>query len=147
MRIRLGWFIANEDLIFLDFLISFNFDCGLPLTVLGCFRLGHGLGDAHSKLFFRRPGNFLALLNDEHEADQDYQLRLLEPLRSIAAGRQPADAVEFGHAARAFSVFQRRHLAWENGTVLPLARKRLSEADQADLGRKMAARRRSPIAD
>ncbi len=89
----------------------------------------------------------LDLLNDEHEADQEYQLRLLEPLRSIAAGRRPADAVEFGHAARAFSVFQRRHLAWENGTVLPLARKRLSEADQADLGRKMAARRRSPIAD
>lgn len=88
----------------------------------------------------------LALLNDEHEADQEYQLRLLEPLRSIAAGAQPADAVEFGHAARAFSVFQRRHLAWENGTVLPLARKRLTAADQADMGRRMADRRRSPVA-
>ena len=63
-----------------------------------------------------------------------------------AAGRQPADAVEFGHAARAFSVFQRRHLAWENGTVLPLARKRLTAADQADMGRRMADRRRSLVA-
>ena len=96
----------------------------------------------------------LALLNEEHEVDRNYHLKLLEPLRSIAAGLNAADAVDLAREAgafaiysRAFAIFQRRHLAWENGTVLPLARKRLSEADQADLGRKMAARRRSPIAD
>ena len=83
----------------------------------------------------------LALLNEEHEVDGDYYLRLLEPLRVIASGGEPADRGAFPHDARAFAIFQRRHLGWENGTVLPLARKRLSDADQAELGRRMAARR------
>ncbi len=83
----------------------------------------------------------LAILNDEHAADHAYHRKLLEPLRAIAAGRAPADAVAFAHMARAFSVFQRRHLAWENGTVLPLARKRLTAADQAAMGDAMADRR------
>ncbi len=83
----------------------------------------------------------LALLNEEHEVDADYYLRLLEPLRVIASGGEPADREAFPHEARAFAMFQRRHLGWENGTVLPLARKRLTDADQAELGRRMAARR------
>ncbi len=68
-------------------------------------------------------------------------MRLLEPLRPIANGGEPADREAFPHDARAFAIFQRRHLGWENGTVLPLARKRLTDADQAELGRRMAARR------
>ena len=71
----------------------------------------------------------LALLTEEHEGDQEYHHKLLEPLCSIAAGLQPSDVVDFTHAARTYSVIQRRHLAWENGTVLPLARKRLTAAD------------------
>ena len=88
----------------------------------------------------------LAILNDEHDADHEYHHKLLEPLRAIAAGRAPADAVAFAHMARAFSVFQRRHLAWENGTVLPLARRRLTAADQAAMGDAMARRRGPPVA-
>ena len=83
----------------------------------------------------------LALLNEEHEVDDDYYLRLLEPLRVIASGGEPADRGAFCHDARTFAIFRRRHLGWENGTVLPLARKRLTDADQAELGRRMAARR------
>ncbi len=87
----------------------------------------------------------LAILNDEHDTDHEYHRKLLEPLRAIAAGRASADAVAFAHMARAFSVFQRRHLAWENGTILPLARKRLTAADQAAMGDAMAGRRGAPV--
>ena len=83
----------------------------------------------------------LALLSEEHEADADYYLNLLDPLRVIASGMEPAEPQAFAHDARAFAIFQRRHLGWENGTVLPLARKRMTPADQAELGRRMAARR------
>ncbi len=83
----------------------------------------------------------LAILNDEHEVDRKYHARLIEPLRAIAAGQAPQDAVEFAHMARAFSEFQRRHLAWENGTVLPLARKRLTATDQAAMADAMTGRR------
>ena len=83
----------------------------------------------------------LALLSEEHEVDEDYYLDLLEPLRVIASGMEPVDRDAFAHNARAFAIFQRRHLGWENGTVLPLARKRLSPDDLAELGRRMAARR------
>ena len=53
----------------------------------------------------------------------------------------PSNRQVFVHEARTFGVLQRRHLAWENGTILPLARKRLNKHDLAELGRKMAARR------
>ena len=83
----------------------------------------------------------LALLNEEHETDRAYYARLLEPLRAIATGLKPTNPVSFANDAKAFAIFQRRHLGWENGTVLPLARKRLTAEDQAYMARKMAARR------
>lgn len=83
----------------------------------------------------------IALIAEEHEEDSSHLDELLEPLRQIAAGSRPVDAVSFTARARAFASFQRRHLGWENGTILPLAERRLTDADQAALGRKMAARR------
>jgi hemerythrin-like domain-containing protein len=83
----------------------------------------------------------LVLLRDEHQEDDSHCEALLEPLREIAGGARPADAIAFVAHARAFASFQRRHLGWENGTILPLAERRLDDADQAALGAKMAARR------
>ena len=40
-----------------------------------------------------------------------------------------------------FRSSERRHLAWENGAILPLARKRLTPEDLRTLGQKMAALR------
>ncbi len=82
----------------------------------------------------------LALLSAEHAEDDAHREELIEPLRAIAAGSKPPDGISFVRHAHAFATFQRRHLAWENGTILPLARKRLSERDQLELGRKLAAR-------
>ena len=83
----------------------------------------------------------LSLLHDEHREDDSHCEALLEPLREIAGGARPADAVSFVARARAFARFQRRHLGWENGTILPLAERRLNDEDQAALGASMAARR------
>ncbi len=113
-------------------------------------KLGLHYGDEEKGLFpmLRRRaepddgiGVILDLLDEEHQADHVLLDRLLGPLRAIAGGGRPADAIGFAGDARAFSVLQRRHLAWENGTVLVLARRRLSADDQRELGRGMAARR------
>lgn len=86
----------------------------------------------------------LDLLVMEHREDIEYGRSLLEPLRLITAGKQPADPAIFAHHVRAFRVLQRRHQAIENNVVLPLAMERLSGDDKAELGRKMAARRGVP---
>ncbi|MEX2647435.1 MAG: hemerythrin domain-containing protein [Alphaproteobacteria bacterium] len=113
-------------------------------------KLGLHYGDEEKGLFplLRRRaepddgiGTILDLLDEEHEADHVLLDRLLGPLRAIAGGGRPTDLIGFAGDARAFSVLQRRHLAWENGTVLALARRRLSADDQRELGRGMAARR------
>jgi hemerythrin-like domain-containing protein len=83
----------------------------------------------------------LALLQKEHEEDDALCAGLLAPLRVLAKGGQPREPVEFVALALGFARFQRRHLGWENGTILPLAERRLTDADQAELGRSMAARR------
>lgn len=83
----------------------------------------------------------VAQLRHEHEADAEYVRRVTASLKALAAGHPLAEASAFVHDARAFSIFQRRHLAWENGILLPLAEKRLARRDLVELGRKMAARR------
>jgi hemerythrin-like domain-containing protein len=50
---------------------------------------------------------------------------------------------EFASAARAFARAQRRHVAYENGSILPLARTRLTRKDLKQLSRRMAQRRKA----
>ncbi|MFP6740379.1 MAG: hemerythrin domain-containing protein [Alphaproteobacteria bacterium] len=89
----------------------------------------------------------LALRHMEHEDDDANCGALLAPLRGIAGGSRPNDETAFSARARAFARFQRRHLGWENGTVLPLAERRLSDDDNAALGASMAARRGLTLPD
>ncbi len=83
----------------------------------------------------------VALLSSDHETDEKHYLALLAPLRTIVNGLRPPDPVQFAVDARVFAILQLRHLGWENGTVLPLARRCLTAADKAEMGRKMAERR------
>lgn len=62
-------------------------------------------------------------------------------IRNLAGGIRPEYVDYFCTLARGFARSQRRHLGWENGTVLPLAEKRLTDEDQAAPGRSMAKRR------
>jgi hemerythrin-like domain-containing protein len=82
----------------------------------------------------------LALLHVEHEEDDANCSALLAPLRGFADSSQPTNTSTFTTQARAFASFQRRHLGWENGTILPLAERRLNDDDNATLDASMAAR-------
>ena len=79
-------------------------------------------------------------LDREHEADQRGTQRLFEALLSLAAGEPLADPTRFSTTARAFEDKLRRHLVWENQTLLPLARKSLWTGDVEVLGLRMARR-------
>ena len=85
--------------------------------------------------------DILDLLSDEHGLDQDLVDFLLADLAILASGAQLANPIRFLVNVREFAETQRRHLAWENALLLPVARRRLTEVDLAGLARSMAARR------
>jgi hemerythrin-like domain-containing protein len=87
-----------------------------------------------------------AQLRREHAEDERVAMLVKSGLEQLAAGRQPEHAEEFSSAARAFAEAQRRHVAFENSSILPLARTRLTAKDLARLARRMAARRRPAAA-
>jgi len=81
------------------------------------------------------------MLEHEHEADSALYRCLESGLRAIAKGEAPDHRDLFARDAHAFAMLQRRHLNWENGTVLPLARQKLSGEDLEGMKHAMAARR------
>lgn len=83
-------------------------------------------------------------LSREHDLDRDLAGFLIGDLEACAGRLTPLPPLRFFINARAFAETQRRHLGWENGLVLPLARKRLRPDDLDALGRNMAARRGIP---
>ncbi len=89
----------------------------------------------------------LTIMQEEHLLDRAYCDRLLEPLRALSQGTLPPNPGAFAEAARAFAVFQHRHLAWENGVILELARKRLDSADLKEMARRIAKRHGLPGPD
>jgi len=83
----------------------------------------------------------LALLEAEHRSDQPLIDAVIDGLSSMIKRGAVADPDLFATRCRAMADFQRRHLAWENSVVMPLAKRRLTASDLVDLGRAMAARR------
>jgi hemerythrin-like domain-containing protein len=88
--------------------------------------------------------NAFKQLRREHAEDECVAALVMAGLESMAAGAQPEEPGEFSAAARAFAEAQRRHVAYENRSILPLARSRLTRKDLTRLSRRMAARRRKP---
>lgn len=84
----------------------------------------------------------VALLDQEHRRDEQLVEDVIAGLEALIAGEQPETPLAFLINAMSYAENQRRHLAWENITILPLAEKRLNEADRAELTRRMAARRK-----
>lgn len=80
-----------------------------------------------------------ALIAAEHARDLDLARPVMAGLARCAKRAAPDPG--FQAAVTAFVDSQRRHLAWENAFVLPLARKRLTAADRRRLGAAMATRR------
>lgn len=83
-------------------------------------------------------------LDREHERDERGRDRLLDGLRRLVQRRPVPDAEHFVAAARAFQDKLRRHVVWENQTLLPLARKVLWTGDLESLGLRMARRHGYP---
>jgi hemerythrin-like domain-containing protein len=83
----------------------------------------------------------LAQLEAEHRSDQDLVETVLDGFVMLMQHRTVANPDMLVSRSRAMADFQRRHLAWENGVVMPLAKRRLTKADLVDLARAMAERR------
>ncbi len=81
------------------------------------------------------PGLFEIInhLTHEHEADESFAVDLIEDLDGMAAGEYPKNPDMFGYMLRGFFEGYRRHIAWENTVLLPLARRCLGPGDLKQL--------------
>ena len=86
-------------------------------------------------------GTMLNRLRAEHEQDRRLIETLVDDLAAISAEVQLGLPTEFTINALMLAERWRRHLAWENQTVLPLAGEWLDSADLTELGQAMVARR------
>lgn len=85
--------------------------------------------------------SLLQQLSAEH-AQQEAELEGVIPsLDKMIAGQALASRSNHRKKISAFTASARRHLAIENGTLLPIARLRLTAKDLEVLGERMAARR------
>jgi iron-sulfur cluster repair protein YtfE (RIC family) len=79
-------------------------------------------------------------LVQEHESDEPLMAEVTAGLERLA-GEWPLERpLDFIIRALMFEEKLRRHLAWENATLLPLARRFLGSADISSLRRRMASR-------
>lgn len=88
-----------------------------------------------------RCNEILGILSADHAEDERLAAHLIAALEALAAGGSSRANPDLARTAGLFIGTQRRHLTWENGIVLPLARRRLQAADLAAMGRAMAQRR------
>lgn len=86
----------------------------------------------------------LRQMDEEHRHDRRQAALLAVECEALAGGLLDEAAVLF-NACRAFAEQQRRHLAWEDATVLPLARGRLTATDLALWNRQTRGRRGTRI--
>ena len=87
------------------------------------------------------------VLSAEHQGDELLADAVEAGLAHAIKDKAARSDSTFVAAARSFTENQRRHLAWENALILPLARKRLSAADQRRLAIRMAKRRQVSLPD
>ena len=84
----------------------------------------------------------LETLAGEHREDVARLAGVVAGLRGLAeAGQREEIAPEFAAGARAYTEALRRHIAWENAVLMPVARKRLQSPDLRRLAQRFAARR------
>ncbi len=81
------------------------------------------------------------LVGEEHAKDAALAAEVLSGLERLAASRPLDRPLDFICSVLQFCETQRRHIAWENSTILRLARRRLTADDMVALRRGIAARR------
>lgn len=85
----------------------------------------------------------LSLLLRDHSAKnaEGGDVDFLPGLMQIATGREISDPMAFAQRVLTFTEMLRRHIGWEDATLMRLARKRLSAADRSSLANAMMRRR------
>lgn len=84
----------------------------------------------------------MEVLSREHAADEGFAEEIIDELECLRTSERPGNPDMVGYMLRGFFEGQRRHLAWEDAVVLPLARARLTAEDLRELGRIMVENRR-----
>ncbi|HXV25084.1 MAG TPA: hemerythrin domain-containing protein [Alphaproteobacteria bacterium] len=87
----------------------------------------------------------LAKLHREHAENVGVVSLVIAGLERLALGSPPESVEGFVEAAHAFADAQRRHVAYVNSRILPLARTRLTRKDLGRLSRRMVARRQGSV--
>ncbi len=75
----------------------------------------------------------LACLEDEHERDGATLVELTDALKTAASESSVKNADMLGYMLRGYFDGQRRHIAWEDRVILPVARQVLTADDLATL--------------
>lgn len=83
----------------------------------------------------------LDLLSEKNQTELRRATAVIQLLRRAEPALGPGVDPWIAQSLSAFAEGQRRRLAWENGFILPLARRRLTRADLALIGHNMARRR------
>lgn len=83
----------------------------------------------------------LGQLSGEHASEEDLAKSITDGLEDAIAQPDQALSEQLKQHLTDFAQNERRHLALENATVMPLAKVRLSDRDLGDLSARMAARR------
>lgn len=127
--------VANEAQEILDFLSK-----DLPLHVQDEERdLFPLLQDRCGKK--SETAKILKQLSNEHDLDGDLVDFLIDDLRKLASGRSLPNPARLLINLKEFVETQRRHLAWEDRTILATADQVLSTGDRAHLAAAFRARR------
>ena len=80
------------------------------------------------------------VIERDHVSGERLKADVIADLAALATGQPLNRPLEFIVTALAFEEHLRRHHMWENLTLMPLARRRLTAEDLAALGRAMAQR-------
>jgi hemerythrin-like domain-containing protein len=84
----------------------------------------------------------LDTLAGEHRDDVARLAAVVAGLRYLAkAGQRDEASQDFAPGARAYTEALRRHIAWENAVLMPIARARLQPGDLRRLAQRFATRR------
>lgn len=72
---------------------------------------------------------FIAQLEQEHANDQEFAHEIAEALDDLVQSGRASNGEMLGYMLRGYFTAQRRHIEWENATIIPLARRILQAGD------------------
>lgn len=84
-------------------------------------------------------GSVLKQLEGEHLRDQSFALEVAEELQCLCGSPACRNPEMLGYMLRGFFEGRRRHIAWENAVMIPVAQKVLRPADLDELSAWMLA--------